>query len=222
MITAPHRSPAKITGAPTAALIPRRAQRLGQRAGLAVEAVVARGAMGAPDRRGDRVAVEDERRPDGDRLGALAPHAHDERGAVAVVAQDVADARVERAPDLLGDEAEEPLGLDLGGDRGGDPAQRGLLLGHALQGVLGPAALGHVAQVAAEQRRAGELRPRHRQLDGERAAVGAHGRELDRVPDDPRGAGVHVAPQAAAMVLAQRPGGIMIAASSRPTISSAL
>ena len=119
-------------------LDPGRAQRLGQRAGLAVEAVVARGAMGAPDRRGDGVAVEVERRADGDRPGALAPHPHDERGAVGVVAQDVADARVERAPDLLGDEAEEPLGLDLGGDRRGDPAQRGLLLGHPLQRAARP------------------------------------------------------------------------------------
>ena len=61
---------------------------------------------------------------------------------------------VERAPDLLGDEAEEPLGLDLGGHRRRHAAQRGLLLGHALQRALGPAALGHVAQVAAEERRA--------------------------------------------------------------------
>ena len=92
--------------------------------------------------------------PDRDRLLVLAPHAHHQRGAVAVVAQDVADARVEPAPDLLGDEPEQALGLHLGGDRCRHPAQRGLLLGHPLQGVLGPAALGHIAQVAAEQRRA--------------------------------------------------------------------
>ena len=57
-----------------------------------------------------------------------------ERGAVPVEAQDVADARAERAPDLLGDEPEQPLGLHLGGHRRRHPAQRGLLLGQSLHG----------------------------------------------------------------------------------------
>ena len=90
---APQRRRAKITGAPTAALIPVERSGLGQAAGLAFEAVVARRAVGAPDRAGRRC----RRRgpsvvPTGIVSAPLAPHAHDERGAVAVVAQDVADA----------------------------------------------------------------------------------------------------------------------------------
>ena len=202
---APQRA-AEAHGRPHRRRDPEPAQRLGQGAGHAVEGVVPGRAPGAPHPRSDRVAVEDQRRADRDRVGAVAPDAHRQRGAVAVEAQDVADARAERAPDLLGDEPEQPLGLHLGGHRRRHPAQRGLLLGQSLHGQLGAPALGHVAHVAAEERRSGQVRARDGQLDGEGAAVGAHGGELDRVADDPPGAGVHVALQAAAMVLAQGTG----------------
>ena len=76
----------------------------------------------------------------------------------------------------------------LGRDRRGDAPQRGLLVGQPAQRLLGRAALGDVAHVAAEQRRAGQVGARDRQLDRELGAVLAHPGQLDRVVDQLRAA----------------------------------
>src|ERR687886_585354 len=85
-----------------------------------------------------------------------------------------------RAPALFGHRREDALGFGLAGHERGDPAQRGLLARERAQLGVGLAALGHVAHVAGEERRAVELRARDRDLDREAGAVGALAGQLER------------------------------------------
>ena len=95
-------------------------------------------------------------------------------------------------------------GIALRRHRRGDAPQRGLLVRQPTQRLLGGAALGDVADVAAEQRRTGQVGARDRQLDRELAAVLAHPRELDRMSGHAPVPGLDVAREPVAMGGAQR------------------
>ena len=106
-------------------------------------------------------------------------------------------------PTSSADGGEDALRLRLAGDERRDAPQRGLLGRERAQLGVGAPALGDVAQVAREQRRALDLRPRDRDLDREDAAVRAHAREVERVVERAALARLEVPPQAAAVRLAQ-------------------
>ena len=184
------------------------AQPLGERPRDAVVAVEAHRAAGPPDAHGGRVAVHHD--PFADRHAGEptdAPAPHDGGGLVVLVAHEVRRLGAEQAPDLLGDEAEHARRVLLDGHGRRHAPQRRLLLGQVAQGLLGLAPVGHVAQVAAVDGRAGHVRLRDRHLDRELAAVGAHGDELVRMVHDVHVPGRHRAGEAAPVRVAQRRAG---------------
>ena len=179
---APHSRPPRKTGAATALREAEGAQPRGQFAGDLRVVVDPCGRARAEHARRGGVAVHPDRASDRDVAHvAFVPGADHGRVQTVVEPDHVRALRAEQPSDLLGDDRERVARVGARGDRRRHPPQRRLLGREPAQVALALTRLGHVAQVAAEQRRAGQVGAGDDQLDRKLAAVRAHALRLDRV-----------------------------------------